>query len=122
MPEDTAVDTDLSTTFKPIVVNPSSLPALIGTVSRIVAILVAGFTTLVSLMTAKDMVGVWVWLHTTDGAGFIATIVLVATFGLSMWTTWKKHGKLFDVSIMAKKASPAPDELLVIKNTTVTPH
>jgi len=106
------------TTFKPIVINPSSIPALIGTVTRIAAILMAGLATLLSLLSAKDMAGVWVWFHTTEGAGFIATVILVATFAWSMYTTWRKHGKLFDVSLMAKQPGAVPDEVLKIKGGT----
>jgi hypothetical protein len=69
----------------------------------------------VSLLSAHDMVGIYTWLHTTDGAGFIAAVITVVTFLYSLYVTWRKHGKLFAVGLMAKQPEPASEAELTIK-------
>ncbi len=73
------------------VVRESSIPGQIAAISRILTILIAGFGVLMKLLSAKDMAGVWVWMQTTDGAGFIAAVVAAGTFGASLYKTYVKH-------------------------------
>jgi len=63
----------------------TTLPAAL----RVIGVLLFGFVAILNFLTARDVVGLWVWLQTTDGIGFIAAIGTAATFAASMWSTWK---------------------------------
>lgn len=104
-PVEKAVE-DVST---PIVINPSSIGSQFAAAARIVTILVAGFATLLSFLKGRDVVGLYQWLHTTDGAGFVAAAIAAGTFAASIYKTWKRHQKLVVL------AAVAPDSVAQVK-------
>jgi hypothetical protein len=75
------------------VVRESSIPGQLAAIARILTILIAGFGALMKFLSAKDVAGAWVWMQTTDGAGFIAAIVAAGTFGASLYKTYVKHAR-----------------------------
>ena len=78
----------------PIVVTPSTIPVMLAATGRIMAILVAGVAVLVKLLSAKDLMGAWLWMQSTEGAAFLATVGLATSWGSSLYLTWKKHKKM----------------------------
>ncbi len=86
---------------EPIIVSPNTLPVLLASAGRIIAILVAGFAVVMKLFEARDIMGVWLWMQTTEGAGFVAALVGVGTFALSLRKTWIKHKKIIVLAAVA---------------------
>lgn len=82
----------------PIEVNLSSLPTVLASIGRILVILIGGFGTLMSLLSAKDVAGLWVWFQSADGAGFIAALTAGGTLAASIWKTIQRHRKLVVVA------------------------
>lgn len=93
----------------PIIVSPSSVGAQLAAALRIVTILIGGFTTLLSFLKTSDLLSLYSWLHSTEGAGFVAAVVTVVTFATSLYKTRLKQ------KIMVTLATFTPDSIGQVK-------
>lgn len=63
-------------------INPSKLQAVVLTLVFAAMGIVGGATTMLSLLKARDLAGIYNWLQSAPAAGFFAGIVTVASLGM----------------------------------------
>lgn len=95
----------------PIVVNPSVVPDVTGTVLRDVAIVLAAFPIVVKLVGARDLTGLLQWLQSSDGATVLAIIVPAAL------TAWRSRKTIFRKRILVEVTEAAPNSKAIVKGT-----
>ena len=88
----------------PIVVDPSSAKALLGTLCGAAAILVTGFPTLIALLKGRDLVAIVQWVQGVQGAPFVSAALLVATMVWRGWASIRKHARLVIAARSAKNS------------------
>ncbi len=96
----------------PIVVNTSVLGSQLASSGRIITIFLAGMATLIQLLSARDLMAVWLWLQTTEGVGFLTAATTALTFVYSLYKTTVNKKKLIVL------AAAAPDSVGQVKGTS----
>lgn len=93
----------------PIVVNPSTVPDITGTVLRDIGIVLAAFPIVVKLVGARDLTGLLHWLQSSDGATVLAVVVPAA---VTAWRAWKTRSRK---AALVTVAEAAPNTVAIVK-------
>lgn len=95
----------------PIVVNPSTVPDVTGTVLRDIAIVAAAFPIVVKLVGARDLTGLLQWLQSSDGATVMAIVLPLIVSG---WRAWQNRARK---TALVTVAEAAPNTVAIVKGT-----
>lgn len=95
----------------PIVVNPSTVPDVTGTVLRDIAIVAAAFPIVVKLVGARDLTGLLHWLQSSDGATVLAVVVPAV---LTAWRAWRNRVRKAELVAVTEAA---PNTVAIVKGT-----
>lgn len=74
-----------------IPVNPSSAQAVILTALRYLAVLVAGFTSLLGIIGRGDLQELITYFQSETGLTLITTIITVGSIGWGIYTRYQSH-------------------------------
>jgi hypothetical protein len=107
-----AVAEALQVVEEPIVVSASTIPAMLAAAGRVLTVLIAGSLAVMKFLSAKDVMGFWVWVQSSDGIAFGSALATAIAFGFSMQRTYVKHNKMIVL------ADAAPNEIGQVKSTT----
>lgn len=97
----------------PIVVNPSTVPDVTGTILRDIAIVAAAFPIVVKLVGARDLTGLLQWLQSSDGATVLAIVVPAA---LTAWRAWRNRVRKVELVTVTSAVS---NDIGIVKGTPV---
>lgn len=101
---------------KPIVVNPSAVPVVAGTLSRDVLIVLAALPILIKLIGARDLTGILQYLQSSDGATLLSVIVPAVV----LW--WRSRRSLKQQAKLVTVAREVPDSVAVVTDPIPAPE
>lgn len=105
----------MTDTPEPIVINPSAVPDVIGTIVRDIAIATAAFPVIAKLVGAHDIAGLVAWLSSDAAKPLIALVVAI---GLTAWRARKAFLRKAKLVIVGRAA---PDSVATVTEATPPP-
>jgi len=105
----------MSETTPPVVVNPSAVPAVAGTLIRDLVVILAAIPIVVRLIGARDLRGLLDWMQSSDGA---LVVTIVAPLIASGWRAWRAKRKKAELVTVARAA---PDSVAIVTAPTPPP-
>lgn len=72
------------------------VPAVAGTMTRDVLVVLAALPILVKLIGARDLTAILHWLQSSDGATFLAIVLPVLASGWRAWWSYRKEQRLLE--------------------------
>jgi len=99
----------------PIVVNPSAVPVVAGTLGRDALVVIAALPILVKLIGARDLTGILQYLQSSDGA----TLLSVVLPAVVLW--WRSRRSVKEQAKLVAVAREAPDRVAIVTGATPPP-
>jgi hypothetical protein len=99
----------------PIVVNPSAVPVVAGTLGRDALVVLTALPILIKLIGARDLTGVLQYLQSSDGA----TLVSIVVPAVVLW--WRSRRSVKEQAKLVTVAREVSDDVAVVTGATPPP-
>lgn len=100
---------------KEVVVNPSAVMAHVPVLLRQILLVMAGAGVVIRLASARDMAGLWVYLHTSDFFTAATTAVGLVVLAYGQYKAHRERKTLVQIgsdpanwNVVVKEATPPP--------------